>query len=328
LKDVVLGLGYCIKDEMLRKIKQLLKKTIVYSCYQWGLGQEGKWFPAFKAKREYKKKFRKELNLVNPQTLTEKINWLKLYYYPKDSLAILAGDKWGLQTFLRERGLSELAPPILHVYDSVEDICWELLPDKFVIKKSNASGYNIVITDKKEADYETVKHTIAGWMKTPFGYFSGEHHYEKMQPKIVIEKYMKNIGKEWRIWCVVGKPEILTAIHWSDDDETDVKIGHSERGQIFSNLKGEIIDVLDYGIEEVKRKYTIGGMLELPSDFDKMIELSKILSKDFPFVRVDFYHGEDRLVLGELTFTPLSGFGQYAQSIEEGLGRKLELPEL
>ena len=313
---------------MLNNIKQLLKKTFLYRIYRWLLRQEGKWFPALKAKREYKKIFRKKLNLHNPQLFTEKINWLKLYYYPNDHLAILAGDKWGLHSFLEMKGLAEIASPILYAFDSVEEICWKSLPNKFVIKKSNASAFNIVIRDKEKADELEVINTVKRWMKIPFGYQAGEHHYEKMQPKIIIEKYIEDVGKEWRLWCINGKPEILMTVHWNEEDQTNIKVGHLKRGLIYSNLEGVILDVRDHDIDEVKKSYVVGEKLELPIDLSEMIELSKVLSEGFPFVRVDFFHGEGRLILGELTFTAAGGFGKYIQSIEEEFGEKLILPRL
>ena len=309
-------------------VKQLLKRTILYRVYRWILQQEGKRFPVLKAKREYKKVFQRKLNLNNPQFFTEKVNWLKLFYYPNDPLAILAGDKWGLHTFLKEKGLSKISSPILYVFDSVEEICWESLPDKFVVKKSNASAFNIVVRDKKGADETEIMNTVKRWMKTPFGYQTGEHHYEKMQPKIIIERFIENVGKEWRLLCINGKPEILMTVHWDEDNQTNTKVGHLERGLIYSDLEGVILDVRDHGIDEVKKSYAIRERLELPIDLPEMIELSKVLSEDFPFVRVDFFHGEGRLILGELTFTPANGFGQYIQSIEGGLGEKLILPRL
>lgn len=315
------------RESVLKNIKQSLKKTILYRAFLWIEWQEGKRFPIRKAKRNYKKVFNKELNLENPQALTEKINWLKLFDYPKNPLVILAGDKWGLRTFLEERGLSYLSTPVLFVYDSIDEICWDSLPEKFAIKKSNASAFNILITKKDEADEKEVKEMIKRWLKTPFGYLTGEHHYEKMQPKIIVEKFIENIGKEWRIICINGKPEVLQTALWAGGHEESNKAGRLERGLIYSDFDGRILGVWDCQIEGVRESYVIGEKLNLPSDFPEMLELSTVLSKDFPFVRVDFFHGENRLILGELTFTPANGFGKYPESILNNLGEKLILPK-
>ena len=312
---------------MLKSIKRVVKKTLLYRVYLWILCQEGKKFPILKAKRNYKKVFNKKLNLDNPQTLTEKINWLKLFHYPNDPLVILAGDKRGLRTFLEERGLLHLSSPVLMVFDSVDEICWDSLPEKFVLKKSNASAFNILVTQKDEADEREVRKTMKRWFKTPFGYLTGEHHYEKMPPKVIVEKYIENIGKEWRILCVNGKPEVLQTVLWADEHKTSTKTGGLERGLIYSDFDGKILGVWDYGVEGVRESYAIGEKIKLPSDFPQMLELSTILSKDFPFVRVDFFHGENRLILGELTFTPANGFGKYPECILKDLGEKLILPQ-
>jgi hypothetical protein len=111
-----------LKRTELYKVYKKLKLDVVYwkvrnKVHSWLLAQEGKWFPAFIAKRIYKKRLGKKLNLDNTQALAEKICWLKLSYYPKNPLAILVGDKRGLHAFLEERGLSRIAPSLLHVFD-------------------------------------------------------------------------------------------------------------------------------------------------------------------------------------------------------------------
>jgi hypothetical protein len=244
-----------LKKLYYNKVFRKSKLHVVYDAMaRWVSIQEGKWFPVHKAKRRYKKAFGKPLNLDNPQALTEKINWLKLFYFPNDPLTILAGDKWGKHMFLKEKGLSRLASPILYAFDSVDEICWETLPNKFVIKKSNASGFNITITDKNKADERKVIKQMKRYMKIPFGYLLGNICNEKMQPKIIIEKYIEDIDKEWRLFCVNGKPEVLLMVHWIEGDKTHVKKGHLERGRIFTNLEGEILDIMDDDIEEEEKK--------------------------------------------------------------------------
>jgi len=296
----------------------------------WLCCQEGKKFPIFKVKRKFKKRYGQKPNLNNPQTFPEKMNWLKLFYYPNDPLAIQAGDKWGLHTFLKARDLSQLAAPILHVYDSVEEIQWESLPEKFVIKKSNASNFNLIITNKKKANEKKVKRRVNRWMKTPFGYMTGEYHYEKMQPKIIIEKFIENIGKEWRIFCINGNPELLQVLHIVSEYHTNASVGflgHIEPEYTHIDLDGKILEVHHRDdVENVEKKRSIGETLELPHDFPQMLEFATVLAKDFPFVRVDFFHADGKLILGELTFTPGNGFSILGESIYGRLNAKLILP--
>ena len=315
------------QDNMIRVVKQLLKKILPYKVYIWFVCQEGKRFPVQKAKRKYKIVFQKKLNLDNPQTFTEKVNWLKLFYYPYDSLTILAGDKWGLHLFLKERGLSEVSSPILYVFDSVEEICWESLPEKFVIKKSNASAYNIIVTNKDKADEEKIKHTIKQWMNTPYGYLTGECHYEKMQPKIVFERFIEGI-EEWRLFCLNGRVQMIQIMHALREPGKEVKEGRAEVVSIYFDLEGTVIGTLGSRYKEFSIHYPVGGKIQLPDYFDQMSEIATAVAKDFPFVRVDVSYGEGRLFLGELTFTPANGYGIYTPSIQKKLGEKLILPKL
>jgi len=310
---------------MKKQTRQFLKRTPFYDVYMWLCYQEGKRFPIFKTKRKFRSRYREKLDLNHPQTFPEKINWLKLFYYPNAPLAIQAGDKWGLQTFLKERGLSQLAAPILHAYDAVEEIKWEALPKKFVIKKSNASSFNLIITNKAQTDEKKVKKRVAKWMRLPFGYMTGEYHYEKMHPKIIIEAFIENIGNEWRVFCVNGKPELVQVLHIEGDYDTRAKVGymgHVDPGYTHIDLEGKILELHHRDATSIR----IGDTFELPPDFSEMIEFAKILAKDFPFVRVDFFHADGKLILGELTFTPGNGFSVFGEATYGRLSDKLILP--
>lgn len=316
--------------DVLRKTKQLVKRTGLFSIYAYVCSHwkcfKGKNFPVWVAKGRYKKGFKKELNLNTPKIFAEKINWLKLYYYPKDELAILAGDKWGLHIFLEGKGLSCLAPPLIGVYDSVDEINWKELPERFVIKKSNASGYNIIITNKEKVSEKDVKKRMKKWMKKPFGYLSGQHHYEKMQPKIIIEKYIEGVEKEWRVYCFNGEPKMVQMVHWFDGGQCENKAGRKSGGLVFMDLEGEVIGVFKFTDAETKELYPKGEKTKLPSEFQLMLEISETVSEGFPFVRVDFSYSDGKLILGELTFTPANGFNRYNEEMQEMLGELLVLP--
>ena len=311
---------------MLTMIKQLFKRTILYDVYRRFCIWEGRLFPVFQARRMFRMNFKKKLNLNNPQLFAEKIIWLKLFYFPKDPVTILAGDKYGLHQYLDKKGLSHLKKPIIGAYDSVDEINWKTLPGKFVIKKSNASGYNIVVTNKEKANKKEVIEKIEKWMNTPFGYLTGQHHYEKMKPKIVVETFIEDIGKEWRILCFNGKPEIVQMVHWLGEYEDSAQAGHLESGLVFSDLRGKIVGTTKSKNKDANQLYKVGDYIELPGDLEEMIELAKLIAKDFPFVRVDFFHSNGKLMLGELTFTPANGYGRYGYGIHRNFGEKLVLP--
>ena len=312
-------------------IKQLLKRTILFEAYKKFCIWEGRHYPVLQAKRMFRMYFKRILDLNNPQLFAEKIIWLKLFYFPKDSLTVLAGDKYGLRQYLDKKELSHLKAPIIGTYDSVGEINWKTLPNKFVIKKSNASGYNIVVTDKNKVSEKDVKRKIGKWMNTPFGYLTGQHHYEKMRPKIVVEEFIEEIGKEWRILCFNGRPEIVQMVHWLGEYDGSVHGGHLESGLVFADLEGKIVGIaksINHSINQsINQRYKVGDNIDLPSDFKTMVETAVLIAKDFPFVRVDFFHGGGKLILSELTFTPANGYGRYGDSLQRSLGEKLTLPK-
>ncbi|MEG0285085.1 MAG: ATP-grasp fold amidoligase family protein [Vagococcus sp.] len=147
------------------------------------------YFPKRMNSLYYRKVFGKKLNLKNPKTYSEKLQFLK-FYYAEDEKVILAGDKVGIHEYLKEKSLENLLVPMINVYDCVEDIVWEDLPQEFVMKKSNSSGMNIIINNKKDANKNEILATMAVWMKEIFGIFGAEKHYSKMKSRILIEKYI------------------------------------------------------------------------------------------------------------------------------------------
>lgn len=305
-------------------VKEFIKTTFFYLLYLQMRSIEGRYFLVSKIKRNYKKKFGVEPNLKNPKSFSEKLQWLKLYY-AKDKEAVLAGDKLGLHRYLDKKGLGALKTPIIKSYNHVNEINWEELPNKFVAKKSNACGFNLMITDKSQMSEKVFKRKMNIWMKTPYGYLSGEPHYEKMQPKIVVERFVEHIGEDYKIFCINGKPEMLQVSYWVKGDEKN-KAGHDDVIAVLTDFSGKVIGFKN---EESRKKssFLLGEIIDLPDEMEEMLKYAKVLSEDFPLVRVDFYFDGNKLVLGELTLTPSNGLSAYTKEIQEKLGKKIRLPK-
>lgn len=276
------------------------------------------------AKRIFKKTFGYDLNLNNPKTFTEKINYLKLYYASEEN-AVLAGDKVGLHEFLKKKNVIDLTVPMLNVVNSVKKIKWDRLPNQFVIKKSNASGFNLIVENRKKLCIEDLKEILVSWEKQVYGLTTAEPHYRKMPSRFIIEEYLPNIDRDWKIFFCNGEPCMVEAYLW---DEQEKMIGHRKTVYITTDLQGKVlqIDADEELLTESNSEYEALRYIDLPVQFDQMIEYGRILAAEFPFVRVDFFISDDRLFLGELTFTPAAGLDNYSEEIERWLGKKIRLP--
>lgn len=236
---------------------------------------------------------KKNVDLESPKTFNEKIQWLKLYDFPNNSLVIRCADKYAVRDYIAQKGLSETLVPLYGVWNKAEDINWNDLPDRFVLKCNHGCAYNIICTDKKSIDYnETVKQ-LKKWMKEDFGVYNIERHYSKINPhRITCEEYLGEKIIDYKFFCFNGNPKY---IYISSD------LAHDRQAQIgFFYIDGSKMPLRrdDYESMDVEK---------LPEFFDDMKRDAEILCKDFPFVRVDFFLANDRYYFAELTFTPSAG---------------------
>lgn len=299
------------------ELKSFLKNTPMYKVFHKGKYNYYKTKPlGWVTKRQYKKVYGENLNLSNPVKYSEKINWLK-FYYAYDENAILAGDKIGIHKFLKEKKLENLSVPVVGIYSDVEEINWSELPQSFVAKKSNGSGMNIIVKDKKDYSEKEFKMKINSWMKEEFGVFSEELHYKKMIGKIIIEKYFENITEDWKIFFINGEEKVIQVTKWVGEDK---KFGKREYVKILTDMQGNILY-----ISEEKSNLT---KIKLPESIDEMIKSGRILSKEFPFVRVDYFLGEGKLYLGEMTFTPSAGLDKYNDKVGRIFQKSLNLQDV
>lgn len=233
---------------------------------------------------------KKKLNLKNPQTFNEKMQWLKLYYYPFNDIAIRCADKYKVRSYIKEKGYENILVPLLGSWENVEDINWDELPEKFVLKCNHGCAYNILCNDKKIFDIGGAKSQLKKWLKEDFGAFNIELHYSKIIPhKIICEEFLGDSIMDYKFFCFNGEPKF---IYVSND------LIHDRQAQIgFFFLDGKKMPLRRDDYTDIER-------VDLPSFFEEMKNISKELCKEFPFVRVDFFIANDRYYFAELTFTP------------------------
>lgn len=246
----------------------------------------------------------RKLNLKNPERFTEKIQLYKLNY--RNSEMLRCTDKFTVREFVKEKGLEDILIPLIGIYSSPNDIHFDSLPNKFVAKTTDGGGGNQVFLCRYKS--EITKHEFISkldeWMKAPKPrkHFGREWAYENGLPRrIIIEELLTDGNKkdlpDYKFWCFDGKPVFCQVIGNRSEKETidffDMEWNH----QPFRGLNKEC----DNAIITPKR----------PDTFEEMKQIAKILSHDFPFVRVDLYQANNKVYFGELTFYPASGYGQF-----------------
>lgn len=261
-------------------------------------------------KKFYYNAFNKELNLENPKTFNEKLNWMKINY--KNENATICADKYEVRKYLQDRGYGWLLNDLIGVYDKVEDIHIDKLPSKFVLKGTHGSGWNLIVKDKNKISWTPWKLVMKSWLKQNFYYYGREWVYKNMKPRIICEKYLEDNNGElldYKIYCFNGQPKFI---------QVDV-----------DRFKNHTANYYDTEWNTMPFQYddeNSGRIIDKPKNLNEMVEVSKNLSKEFPHVRVDFYEVNGKLYFGELTFFTSSATGRFQpEEYDEIIGSWLKL---
>ena len=255
------------------------------------------WVPdKFMIKLQYRIKTGRKLNLKNPQRFSEKLQWYKLNY--RNPVMHQCVDKYEVRNYVKKLNLENILNDLYGVYENVDDINFEKLPDSFVIKTTSGSGgQNVIICqDKNNLDIAETKKKLNLWLKqNPKKSFGREWAYEGTKNKIIIEKYLEADDLiDYKFFCFNGNIDYLYVI-------SNRILGKSAKLGIY-DANFNKIDA--YRLDEEKQIEAV----EKPSNFDKMCKYAKILSKDFPHARVDLYNINGKIYFGEITFYNGSGY--------------------
>ena len=254
-----------------------------------------------------------KLNLENPKTLNEKLQWLKLYEWPDNPIAVACGGKYTVREYVENKGCGEYLNDLLYVWDSVDEIDWEALPQQFALKCTHGCRYNIICSDKSKLDIELAKKKLRKWMKEDFGKFNAEPHYSRMKPQIICDRFLGADITNYNIFCLNGKPEFISVIEGLSAGKDETLTYYYADGNI-APFKSEA--------------YPISSK-PLPECIETMKSIATKLSEDVPFVRVDFYYVDGRILLSEMTFTPGRATIPFSPiKYDEELGNKLDISNL
>ncbi len=238
--------------------------------------------------------FGRHIDWENPKSFNEKLQWLKINDRNPEHIKLV--DKYAVREYIKEAIGEEYLIPLIGVWDKVDDIDFDSLPDSFVLKCTHGSGCNIVCSDKSKLNIKEAKKKLKKWMKINYYYLSREWPYKAVKPRIICEKFMRDCSsddlRDYKFFCFNGK--MKCGFVASERQTDDVKFNFFDREW----------NELPFENYHLKLKEAI----DKPINFSKMIELSEILSSDEIFLRVDFYEINDKIFFGELTFYHGAGF--------------------
>lgn len=277
----------------MNKYKVFLNNPIV--AFSYILHRVAPWMKndEFYLKMDYFLLMRKKLNLKNPQTFNEKLQWLKLYDRKPEYTKMV--DKYEVKKYVARIIGEEYVIPSLGVWDRVEDIEWEKLPNQFVLKCTHDSGGLVICKEKESLDIEGAKCKLRKALKTDYYIGSREWPYKNVKPRIIAEQYMEDETgelRDYKFFCFDGD---VKALFIASDRTKDVETKFDFFDENFNHLP-----------------FTNGHPnADVPPSkpicFKEMKKLASVLSKGIPQVRVDFYEIRGKVYFGEMTFFHWSG---------------------
>ena len=265
-----------LKRSLLFRLAPYIKDDVTYIKWRW------------KAYMDY------PLNLEDPKTFNEKLQWIKLH--DRQPIYSKLVDKYEVKQYVADIIGEEHIIPTIGVYDRVEDIDFEALPQQFVLKCTHDSGGIVICKDKSLLDHDAAIRKLQHGLKKNYYYQNREWPYKNVKPRIIAEQYMDNDGQElddYKVHNFNGEPKVVLVC----SDRYKI----SGLAEDFYSCEWEHLDISRPGLRhsaEVQKK---------PAELDEMLNLAKKLSVGIPFVRTDFYIINHQVYFGEMTFFPACG---------------------
>ena len=248
----------------------------------------------------YRVRMGKNLNLKNPQTFNEKLQWLKLHDRRPEYVKMV--DKYEAKKYVASIIGEEYIIPTLGLWDSFDDIDFDSLPNQFVLKCTHDSGGLVICRDKSKLDIKAAKEKINASLKTNFYWVAREWPYKEVKPRIIAEKYMEDDNckdlRDIKLMCFDG--EVKCSFVCSERDE-------SLKVTFFDNEWNRMPFERHYPASKAK--------IPIPKNFSKMKSLAEKLSEEVSFIRVDFFEINNQIFFGELTLYPGAGFEEFTPDI-------------
>lgn len=254
-----------------------------------------------------------KLDLKNPKTFNQKIQWLKLHN--KDKRYTKMVDKYGAREIIKNELGEEYLIPLLGVWNKFDDIDFNKLPNQFVLKTTHDSGSIVVCTDKSRLNIKLARNKMNSALRNNYFYFGREYPYKNVPSRIICEQYIADGNfmelRDYKFYCFNGEPKILLIA--------------SNR---FADLKLDFYDMDLNLLPFTKGHYMHSNNIVTRIEaLDSMIEIATKFSKGIPFLRVDLYYINSKIYFGEFTFHPEGGTGHFhPREWDKKLGDMIKLP--
>ena len=252
-----------------------------------------------------------KLDLKNPQTFNEKLQWLKLFDHRPEYTDLV--DKLKAKEEVGKKIGFQYIVPIYGEWDRADDIPFDEFPDQYVLKCNHDQGSVIIVSNKELLDKKETILILNKKVKRNHYYGTREYPYKNIKPKIFAEKYLGEIMTDYKFYCFNGEPQFL----------------YCSKGMLRAHVGA--VDFYDLNWTPMpfyRTDYDRLGMIPRPKHLDEMIEIARILSKDVPFVRVDLFEVDDQVYFSEFTLCPASGYMPFVPNeYDRIVGKKLVLPK-
>ena len=274
-----------MKKESIKGIKRILGKNLIALFYRslFFLSDEAY------IKLIYRLRMGKKLNLDNPVTFTEKLQWLKLNDHNPEYTKI--ADKLAVRDYISEKVGKEHIVPVLGVYSSFDEIDFDSLPSRFVLKTTHDSGSWVICSDKSSFDYTSARKILTRSLKRNYYRTTREWQYKDIEPRIVAEEFLGERIDDYKFFCFNGEAKFMYI-----EKETDAHPSQAIFDMNFNRLPFSMDDDVSL------------AAFEKPEFFDEMKRIAGVLSSGIPFIRVDMYYVGGRILVGELTFYHYGGY--------------------
>lgn len=251
------------------------------------------------------------LNYKKVHNINEKMMWMTRYW--QHPLKTECADKYKVREYVKQCKLGHLLIPLINVYASADEINFNDLPQKFVLKCNHGSGFNIICTNKNNFDFDKSISQLKSWMNTDYSFKFYEKHYSSIQRKIVLEELLDVEPWEIQVYCINGDPDFLLVCK---------KCLNGEYKAYSYSLDWKRI------VKRIGEVSTLNEFLPKPPKLDNLIKDATILARPFPFVRVDFYQKRNNYYFAEMTFTPAANvLNKNTEETIIDMGKKLSLPQ-
>lgn len=249
---------------------------------------------------KFKKKMGYALNIDQPKTFNEKIQYRKLY--ERNPLFITCADKYAVREYVTKKIGSHYLIPLIQVIDNIDAINFSNLPEKFVVKATHGSGWNMIVQDKSKVDFPAMRKQLGKWLLKNFYPRQLEWHYKNIKPQLVFEKMILdasgNIPTDFK-FHIFNKGDTSDIYIQVDSD----RFGTHTRDYFTPSWDKLALAVKCPNSNDMPNK---------PENLEEMLIVAKKLSEDFNYVRVDLYSVDNVIYFGELTFSPEAGFCKFS----------------